>query len=657
VYSQSVPALISKNVGNSLTNYKTWGGILYNVKDTAYGAKGDGIADDSAAIQAAITAASASGGGVVFFPPGTYLASNVTGASNIVIEGAGRDLVFLKRKNSASGTLPIVEFNGKTKFEVRGITFDGNKANQTTGSNSLSIVNCGDYVIENNRMINAKAASGYGSGIAVVTGSNDTALTTSRVENNWVSDNDGDGFYLNQEWNVAVRGNTFKNNGGSGLNVLNNVFPPVADVSDGLMIVNNYVIGNTQNGITVSGYVTGGTSSAPIFGTSVPASRRIVIQGNVCTGNGAYGIAYQGTNGSVIGNVCELNSRLVGYSAGILFNAEASTCTGNVTRDNKAFGIDAGGSYFSLIANNSIQSEGVTDNVSATYLNLGASVGNIVIGNDIRMLGSSQHTGINYPGIDGDGNTPFPVVGAETVIKNNKICLNNSALSAGVIVNRLAGSAGITDNDLRVNTLTDQNRLIICEIQNCVIKGNTSSVNGSYITMVASAATTIIPDYAETIYVTGNTNITKIYTYSQSVYDGKVRDVSITNQGSGYSPSNRPTIAFSGGGGTGAAATAEVDNGGRVVGVTMTNNGSGYTSAPTVTISGGVGTGAAGTALIGLNNYEGREISVMFQGASLTVTDGGNLNLVGNLVTGANNTLLKLRGAYGNWYEVSRAIT
>lgn len=65
MYTQSVPELISKNVGNTLTNFKTWGGILYNVKD--YGAVGNGIADDTSAIVAALAA-----GNRVYLPDGTY---------------------------------------------------------------------------------------------------------------------------------------------------------------------------------------------------------------------------------------------------------------------------------------------------------------------------------------------------------------------------------------------------------------------------------------------------------------------------------------------------------------------------------------------------------------------------------------------------------
>lgn len=48
-----------------------------NVKDSAYGATGDGTTDDTAAIQAALDAASAAGGGRVMLPPGTYLVSSM----------------------------------------------------------------------------------------------------------------------------------------------------------------------------------------------------------------------------------------------------------------------------------------------------------------------------------------------------------------------------------------------------------------------------------------------------------------------------------------------------------------------------------------------------------------------------------------------------
>lgn len=64
-----------------------------SVKDPAYGAIGDGSTDDTVAIQAAITAVRASGGGVLHFPAGTYkITSTLTTCDSVYFtgEGAGR---------------------------------------------------------------------------------------------------------------------------------------------------------------------------------------------------------------------------------------------------------------------------------------------------------------------------------------------------------------------------------------------------------------------------------------------------------------------------------------------------------------------------------------------------------------------------------------
>src|SRR6185369_14605143 len=52
-------------------------GVFINVKDSAFGAVGDGTADDTSAIDTAITFAKSIGGGRIYFPPGTY---KVTGS-------------------------------------------------------------------------------------------------------------------------------------------------------------------------------------------------------------------------------------------------------------------------------------------------------------------------------------------------------------------------------------------------------------------------------------------------------------------------------------------------------------------------------------------------------------------------------------------------
>ena len=72
------------------------------------------------------------------------------------------------------------------------------------------------------------------------------------------------------------------------------------------------------------------------------------------------------------------------------------------------------------------------------------------------------------------------------------------------------------------------------------------------------------------------------------ISDGTIASINLIAAGSGYTTA--PTITFTGGGGTGAAATAVI-TGGAVTSVMMTSGGTGYTGEPAVTFSGG------GTAL------------------------------------------------------------
>ena len=79
---------------------------------------------------------------------------------------------------------------------------------------------------------------------------------------------------------------------------------------------------------------------------------------------------------------------------------------------------------------------------------------------------------------------------------------------------------------------------------------------------------------------------------------GRLQSIAVTAGGSGYT--SAPTVTISGGGGSGALATATV-SGGAVKKISVLYKGFGYTSAPTVTISGGGGSGAtaAGTVSSG----------------------------------------------------------
>ena len=81
---------------------------IFNVKD--YGAVGDGTTDDTAAIQAAVDASEAdktNGGGVVYFPAGTYLisATLTIDEENVQFVGEGRSSII----KAAADLLPMID--------------------------------------------------------------------------------------------------------------------------------------------------------------------------------------------------------------------------------------------------------------------------------------------------------------------------------------------------------------------------------------------------------------------------------------------------------------------------------------------------------------------------------------------------------------------
>jgi len=109
----------------------------YSVRN--YGATGDGVTNDTAAVQAAIDAIPASGG-TVYFPPGTYLC-NVRVGSFISLRGAGaaisilksvpgsnRDVIAGKNFMGLTGSMKATpETRGDNYLYLSDLTIDGNK--------------------------------------------------------------------------------------------------------------------------------------------------------------------------------------------------------------------------------------------------------------------------------------------------------------------------------------------------------------------------------------------------------------------------------------------------------------------------------------------------------------------------------------------------
>jgi pectate lyase-like protein len=116
------------------------GPVVFNVK--GYGAVGDGVTDDTAAIQAAHDALPATGG-VLACPAGTYLVSALLNITKpVIFLGSGISSTIIKRKDStvtSDATALIFKLTGAGPFAWRDLTIDGNAAGQSfTWATSLS---------------------------------------------------------------------------------------------------------------------------------------------------------------------------------------------------------------------------------------------------------------------------------------------------------------------------------------------------------------------------------------------------------------------------------------------------------------------------------------------------------------------------------------
>lgn len=85
---QKVSSLVSKTIGNTLTNIRTWDGVMYNVLQE--GLVGGGVVDDTVALQTLVNNAIAAGRRTIMFPHGTngqYYVTTIENADQVDFVG------------------------------------------------------------------------------------------------------------------------------------------------------------------------------------------------------------------------------------------------------------------------------------------------------------------------------------------------------------------------------------------------------------------------------------------------------------------------------------------------------------------------------------------------------------------------------------------
>lgn len=148
-------------------------GIHVSVKD--FNAVGNGIADDTSAIQAAINEVARLGGGIVYFDPGTYLISTaltLSSKNGVSFMGAGSTVSIVKQSGAAANALTLASCSG---FFIEDIAFSHSTSSSGIG---ISVADC-DRVRLQRVLVSAVFAAGVQfSGTTTITSIDDCEILT-----------------------------------------------------------------------------------------------------------------------------------------------------------------------------------------------------------------------------------------------------------------------------------------------------------------------------------------------------------------------------------------------------------------------------------------------------------------------------------------------
>jgi len=327
-YKSSATGAAARSLQSKLTEF-------VSVKD--FGAKGDGITDDTGAIVSALTAVP-SGGGNVLFPAGTYLISQSIAIpqSNILLQGSGPTGSVIQNSSSTGGIFTMALGIVTVSFVNLGLTAStsssGTAVSMVTGSGS-SFISC--------------AVTKHRTGVAVTNSSSGLFLLNTSI----TTDNNASSFCLSLTQtstasmyggsmscgaSTVVGGTCVSLPGGTGsfISIGTTYFGPLGVTTSGADVT---MIGGAAGGLGISlgtlYTTTGGnpviTAIAPPLSTTFPAnvSRSSVIappQG------GAYGDSgpYLTTNVAVTSAYTVTNTiyryhRVVGTAGGITITVTA----------------------------------------------------------------------------------------------------------------------------------------------------------------------------------------------------------------------------------------------------------------------------------------------------------------------------------------------
>lgn len=310
------------------------GELVINVKDAPYGAKGDGLTDDTAAIQDALDAAGNIGNGAtVLIPPGVYMINAVLNSggalypksnTNIHLEGTLRCIP--NDAGTSGNVYSVVYCKDVSNVSITGggrIEGDRDDHDGTSGEfgHCLRINGCSDIKVDGITCVDA-----WGDGIVISGGAGATNPSSTRVylSNITCDNNRRQGLSIISATEVVVSNCVFSNTNGTAPQAGVDIEPNPGETAADITLTGCQFIGNAGAGLLM--YGNGATLT------------RINIVGGISRGNSGRGAFIQYADGvAVSGFIAEGNSGASGIEVTHSTDVSLSGCTARGTTGGRGF--------------------------------------------------------------------------------------------------------------------------------------------------------------------------------------------------------------------------------------------------------------------------------------------------------------------------------
>jgi hypothetical protein len=477
-----------------------------------FGAKGDGVTDDRVAIKAAIDAVNTIGGGVVFFPTGTYVTSQdtpsadwVTIPSGVTLKGENVQTTIIKTKVAPADNYAAIFSRGTINAGIENMTLQGYKAAAPGAAGNYGI---GVYLQGTTNFVgrNLILKDFWFDGFSEADNTNGVVSRDNLWENILATGNRRQGGTITASDGTTVRNSVFELTGGASPEAGMDVEPNSSESVMNLRIEGCRFSNNTGNGLYLN------------LGSGITITN-VVITDATANNNGVSGVQLQGaTDVSIVNLVTTTNT----------LNGLGITTSTNITSSGGEYSYNVNvGIRVSNHSRNISLTGGASHNNGDHGIELGASASGVAMGVVIDGLHSHSNggDGINLRGV---GN----VVSNCLVDRNNKHGIDLISQDHGIIIgNQVSENSQLTHNTYSGIVLSDSsswNRIDDNTIAWSRIYNDGVAQAGGASTVTISANSSAVDDIYNTLEIVVSTNSTTFQTNTITDYVAATKVVTVS---------------------------------------------------------------------------------------------------------------------------------